>query len=256
MKAFKILFLSIGLIYTSLANAKSFTNLSSARPISVSTSIKTEGYKTIHLLAFNKNKEYQTIPLKLTVIINKDTLTDYFELKEAINDDVKTLYLKENDDLVVELTVLANQEIDINKVKGNIKISEPLLIKTDSFKNQKSFIGNYWDKEHSTMFRVMNNNNNPQNLKLTIDFNQNYVYDKFYYQLNVLAPDSSFFSIEGVINVNTTEFLNFEEKLIEIPQPIAISQIGKYIIDIVPLMTDKKLNGIQSVSYSLTEASN
>lgn len=232
-------------------NAKSFTSLQSNEPVTIQDKFDTEGYKTIHLLASNKNKDYSTIPLKLEIILNRDTLVDYLDLNDAINDDIKTIYVYPNDSVKVNLYVLSDDAIEVDKVKGNIKISDPLLIKSGAFQNQKKFIGDYWDKDQSTIFRIVNQIKEPQIAVFKIDFNSNYAFDKLFYQINILAPDSAFYSIEGQITVTDSSFMDFSDKSIEIPQEIGVSKIGKYIVDFVPLMQNKKINGIKSISYDL-----
>ena len=115
--------------------------------------------------------------------------------------------------------------------------------------NTKSFIGNYWDVKQNTMFRIIKVDSIPKTTRFTIQFDQNYAYDKFYYQINVLAPDSSFDSFEGKISVNKGDTLNLTTSFIEIPKGIGITQNGKYTVDIVPLMGVQRINGVKSIGY-------
>ena len=165
------------------AFAKSFNGLNSQTPITISATADEEGYKTIHLLAMNKNDDFDSIPLRLELIINKDTLVDYIILTGAVNKAVKTFYQYEGDSIQANLFIQEAKAIEIKKVKGNIKFNDPMVLKSDAMPRTKSFIGNYWDVKQTTMFRINKLDSTPKISKFTIEFDQNYAYDKFYYQI-------------------------------------------------------------------------
>lgn len=246
----KLVFFSVlALLTTAAASAKSFSGLSNNTPITLNKIVDDEGYKTIHLLAENKSEDYDSIPLKLELIINKDTLVDYIILNEVMNKTIKTFYQYEGDHVQVNLFIQNDSLIEIKKIKGNIKFDDPMILNSNRMTNTKSFIGNYWDVKQNTMFRIIKVDSIPKTTRFTIQFDQNYAYDKFYYQINVLAPDSSFDSFEGKISVNKGDTLNLTTSFIEIPKEIVITQNGKYTVDIVPLMGVQRINGVKSIGY-------
>lgn len=246
-KAYNLFFLLILLSFSGFT--KSFNFLSSKDAISVEMVATEEGYKNIHLLAVNKNQEFDSVPLKLQISIGKDTLVDYIVLGDAINTDIKTLYLYEQDSVSVELFVLSDDSITVKKIKGNLKFNDPMVLKSEASPTFKSLIGNYWDVKQPIIFRVNKFDSIAQVTRFTIAFGPNYAYDKFYYQVNVIAPDSSFYSVEGNINVNKKEFLSFEDLELDLTQEVGVSQNGKYILEVVPLMGGQRINGIKSVGY-------
>ena len=250
MKKFTI-FCMLTLLTTATAFAKYFDGLSSNTPITITKIADEEGYKTIHLFAVSENEYYKSIPLRLELIINKDTLVDYIVLTEAMNKTIKTFYQYEGDIVQANLHIQENNIIEIKKINGNIKFNEPMMLKSDVMPRTMSFIGNYWDVKQTTVFRINKSDSIPKTTKFTIEFNQNYAYDKFYFQINVLAPDSSFDSFEGKVTVNKGDKLELNASSIELPEEVEISQNGKYIIDIVPLMGMQRINGIKSIGYKL-----
>jgi len=231
--------------------SKSFNDLSSVSPVSINYVATEEGYKNVQLLAVNKNKEFDSIPLKLQYEIGNDTLIDYIMLGDAFNAVVKTLYLYENESLNVHLFILSNDSIVVEKIKGNLKLSDPMVLSTNTSPNRKEFIGNYWDVKQSSMFKINKFDSVPQITRFNVVFNENYVFDKFYYQINVLSPDSSFYSVEGEVNINKESYLNFSELSVDLIQEVGASKTGKYILEIVPLMNMQRVNGIKSIGYQL-----
>ena len=230
---------------------KSFTELSSNNAVKVSYSAVEEGYKNIHLLAVNKNELADSVPMALRITIGKEVLTDYIVLGDALNKDVKTVYLYEGDSMSVELQVLSNDNVTLDNIKGNLKVSDPMVIKNDASPNSKGFIGNYWDAKKPMMFRLQKQDSIATVSRFTVAFAQNFPYDKFFYQINVIAPDSSFYSVEGEVKVNKGEVLTFKEAEIDLTQEVGVTKTGKYILEIVPLMGIQRINGIKSVGYQL-----
>ena len=244
-------FCMLTLLTTITAFAKSFTGLRSNTPITITETADEERYKTIHLLAVSENEYYDSIPLRLELIINKDTLVDYIILTEAMNKTIKTFYQYEGDRVQANLFIQDDNAIEIQKIKGNIKFDVPKILKSNMMSKKKSFIGNYWDVKQTTMFRVNKFDSIPKTTIITIEFDHNYAYDKFYFQINVLAPDSSFDSFEGKVIVNKGDRLKLNTSFIKLKEEIGIIQNGKYTIDIVPLMGMQRINGIKSIGYKL-----
>lgn len=233
--------------------AKSFNGLSTSDVVDIRYVAKEEGYKDITLLIANKSSLYDSIPLVLNVIINNDTLTDYFQLKGALNKTLKTIYVYEGDSVKATLGVKSEQSIIIEKVKGNLRFVEPLVIQTSSKTNEQVMLGEYWDVLKPCIFRVTNFDSTAQLLKFTVNFNENYIFDDFYYQINVVSPDSSFYSVEGVAKVNEQPTITLSPSSQLLNQEVGVSKLGKYIIEIVPLMGIQRINGIKSVDYELVK---
>ena len=250
MKKFTF-FCMLTLLTTVTAFAKYFTGLNSNIPIAIVETADEEGYKTIHLLAVSKSEDYDSIPLRLELIINKDTLVDYIILTEAMNKSIKTFYQYEGDRVQANLFIQDDNSIEIKKIKGNIKFDKPKILKSSVMPKTKSFIGNYWDVKQTTMFRINKFDSIPKTTRLTIEFDHNFAYDKFYFQINVLSPDSSFDSFEGKVSVNKGDTLKLNTSYIDLTEEIGIIQNGKYTIDIVPLMGMQRINGIKSIGYKL-----
>lgn len=239
------------LIFTTVSNAKSFSGLSSGNAVQINYKAESEGYKNIHLLVVNKNNEYDSIPLKLVVSIGGKQMIDYFTLAETINQNLKTVYLYEGDSVNAELFILSDESIELKKLKGNLKINDPMVLKSDARKNAKSFIGDYWDVKQSTIFRVEKFDSLPQLAKFTMNVNKNYPFDKFHYQINAMAPDSSFYSVEGSHTVNKSSQIELKPQEFDLSQEVGVSKPGKYIIEVVPLMGIQRVNGIKSIGYQL-----
>jgi len=242
------LLISISLI----GNSKSFRSLSSIDPIEISFVSETEGYRNVHLLAINKSNIHNEVPLKIEYIINSDTLTDYSVLKETIREDVKTVFLLEGDSLKILLSVVSFDSIEV-KIKGNITTKEPLILDVSNAKGFKYFNGNYWDVKQPCVFRIIKGDSVPEKLKLKFYFNENFHFDKFYFQVNIISPDSSFTSIESNFSVNLNPFLFFESKILESIEDFDLKFPGKYFIEIVPLMGVRVINGINYTSYQRVE---
>ena len=237
------------LIFISLiGNSKSFRSLSSIDPIEISFVSETEGYRNIHLLAINKSNIYNEVPLKVEYIINSDTLTDYSVLKETIREDVKTVFLLEGDSLKILLSIASFDSIEV-KIKGNITTKEPMILDGSNAKGFKYFNGNYWDIKQPCVFRIIKVDSLPERLKLKFYFNENYHFDKFYFQVNIISPDSSFISLESGFSVNLNPFLSFESNILESIEHFNFKLPGKYFVEIVPTMDGRVVNGINYASY-------
>ena len=245
MKSYLLFFL---IFISLLGNSKSFRSLSSIDPIEISFVSETEGYKNVHLLAINKSNIYNEIPLKIEYIINNDTLTDYSVLKETIREDVKTIFLLEGDSLRILLSIAYSDSIEV-KIKGNITTKEPMILDAINSEGFKYFNGNYWDIKQPCVFRITKGDSLPESLQLKFYFNENYHFDKFYFQVNIISPDSSFISVESNFSVNLNLFLSFESKILESIEYFDLKLPGKYFIEIVPTMGGRVVNGINYVSY-------
>ena len=181
MKKIAILFFVFCLI-SRIGYSKSFNFLSSSKPVEVSYVAKEEGYKNIHLLSVNNNEGIDSIPLQLSIKIGEEVLVDYFIFSSAINKDIKTLYLYEGDSVSIELNILSPGPIEIGNIKGNLKFSDPMVIKTESSQTSKSLIGDYWDVKKPLMFRIEKYDSIQNIARLNVSFNGNYPFDKFHYQ--------------------------------------------------------------------------
>tara|TARA_B110000211_G_scaffold223749_1_gene273967 strand:+ start:2177 stop:2929 length:753 start_codon:yes stop_codon:yes gene_type:complete len=235
-----------------IGHSKSFRSLSSFNSIEINLVAETEGYKDIHLLAINKSKAYNEVPLKLQYIINNDTLIDYMILKEAIRGDVKTLFLLEGDSLKVLLSIIHKDSVEV-KIKGNITSKEPMVLETSDSGASKYLHGNYWDVKQPCIFRVIKRDTFPEILNFQFNFNENFNYNEFYFQVNIISPDSSFKSIESKFNMNSSPFLSFESKIQETIEDFKLKLSGKYIVEIVPFMNSRRINGINSVGYKVVK---
>lgn len=228
--------------------AKSFRKLSTFEAIEIVEVIDTEGYKNIHLLAINKEKDFKNIPLKIDYIINQDTITDFQILEESIRGNVKSLFLLENDTLKVRISIQNNEKIEL-KIKGNITIKEPMVLATSGTPISKTFIGNYWDVTQPCIFRIQKNDTVKENIIFNFEFTENYIYDRFFYQVNIIKPDSTFFSKEGEIVVHPNQNISFQEVIKETSNDFSINIPGKYIVEVVPIMNRRRINGIKSTGY-------
>lgn len=244
----KTYILSFLICFAALAQAKSFRKLSSTNFIEINEVAETEGYKNIHLLAINKEKDYSGIPLRIDFIINGDTMTDYKALNESIRGNVKSLFLMENDSLIVRISIQNPQEIEL-KIKGNITIKEPMILQSSGNSISKNFIGGYWDTSQSCIFRIQKNDSTNENILFNFEFNENYPFDKFFYQINIIKPDSSFYTKTGELIVNENKNISFKELILESKNDISINIPGKYIVEIVPFMKRRRINGIKSTGY-------
>lgn len=244
----KHLLLFIVIISSFTLSAKSFRTLSSVEPFEISSIIETEGFQNIHLLAKNKSKVESKIPLVLYYIINQDTLKDYLNFNESIIGSVKTLFLMPGDSLKVQLMILNPSPIEL-KIKGNLSLQEPMVLASNTILNEKTFNGDYWDMQHPCIFKLNKQDTIEQFLNFHFDFTENYLYDNFYVQVNMIGPDSSFVSKELVLAVNTDTILDFKSKYMEITSDFSITTEGKYIIELVPLMTRRRINGIKSAGF-------
>ena len=233
-----------------IGNSKSFRTLSSVNPHEINIVSETEGYKDIHLLAINKSRVYKEVPLKLQFIINNDTLTDYSLLTEAIRGDVKTVFLLEGDSLKVLLTIACDDSVEI-KIKGNLTTKEPMIIGSGNSGVSKNLHGNYWDVKQPCIFRIVKRDSIPEILNFQFSFNKNFKFDQFYFQVNIISSDSSFKSIECKLKMNSTHFLPFESKTIETIEDFELIKPGKYIVEIVPFMNKRRINGINSLGYKV-----
>ena len=82
------------ILSTIITNAKSFNQLSSVVPISLSYKSDTEGFKNIQLLLVNKNEVFDSIPVALEIEVAGEIMIDYFTLGRTFNENVKTLFIQ------------------------------------------------------------------------------------------------------------------------------------------------------------------
>jgi len=232
------------------ASSKSFRSLSSTEPVEINLISETEGYRDIHLLAISKSSDYPEIPLKLQYVINRDTLVDYIVLRENIRENIKSLFLFEGDSLQVLISIASSNTLEL-KVKGNLSLKEPMLSSVERSTVQRELPGSYWDIKHSLLFRIVKIDTVTEKLNFKIDFNENYNFNDFYFQVNIISPDSTFRSTIVQLNVNSELNLDFKTKSITTIQDFQLQSQGKYIIELVPFMSKRRVNGINSVGYEL-----
>lgn len=243
---FLLFFITVSLI----GHSKSFRSLSSINPIKINLISKTEGYKDIHLLAINKANDPVEVPLKLQYIINRDTLVDYIVLKENIRANIKTLFLFEGDSIQVVISIASTDTFDL-KIIGNVSLKEPMLASLDRAADTRVLPGNYWDVEQPLMFRIVKTDSVVERINFEIDFNENFHFDNFYFQVNIISPDSNFRSVMLELIVNSEPYLTYNAKSFTTVEDFKLESPGKYIIELVPFMSKRRINGINSVGYKL-----
>lgn len=245
-------FLFVLLLVPSLLRAVSFNGLSKD-PVVLEYVADVEGYKSVSLLVANKNKTHTEIPVKLTYLLGNDTLVDYLVIGEGFRKDVKTLSLMAGDSLKVLLQLQNPDSIEVKKVKGSLALKDPYLLQMNALPYKKDFVGNYWDAELNTIFKVEKSDTLGQILKFRFNLNENYAFDKLYFQLNVIAPDSTFSSLEGYIEVTDSGYVEFKPRAIYAIEQIGLYEVGTYIIELVPLMGIRRINGINSIEYEMAQ---
>lgn len=244
----KKLFFAIALLSILSVQAKSFRTLSSSEPFEISTVIETEGFQNVHLLAKNKSEVATKIPLVLYYIINQDTIKDFFNFQESIIGSVKTLFLLPGDSLKIQLMIHNPSDVEL-KIKGNLSLKEPMVLSSNSLPNQRSFNGEYWDLQQPCIFKVNKTDTTKECLLFDFEFTENYLYDNFYVQINIIGPDSLFESTEVAVVVNSDETIDYQVKSLSVNSNSCLKSEGKYIIELVPLMSRKRINGIKSAGF-------
>lgn len=249
----KVVLFIVLLLSICFVHGKSFSRLSSFDPVSTVYHSEVEGYQNIHLLMVNDNKLYDSIPLELTIEIGGERMTDYLTLGSSLNDIIKTIFLFEGDSARIELRILSSDSIIIENVNGNLTFKNPLVIKSNGSSSYKTFIGGYWDVKQPLMFHLNYSDSSSHFVKFSIEFGPNYEFDHFFYQVNVIKPDASFISLEGILEVNTTPFLSLKTAKFDLLQKVNLEQPGKYVIEFIPLMNRQRINGISAIEYQLEE---
>ncbi len=234
--------------------AVDFTSLLREKPVMVSY-IADKNSNASFILNIKSLKESRIdIFLNVNYIIGKDTLNDYLYLDESYSGMIKEIYLEEGDSVYAYI-FLNNQETGIiENLKGSFTVKAGPGLDMQATGEVCRFTGTVWKDDQLPLFRISKNDSKNQTLSVDVSLTENFEFDKLYLKIKVISPSQGILLFTKDLTVNEDAVLAYRRRIIKIDFPdIEVQKQGSYYVQIFHQMGQSRINGVDYVSYRLTD---
>lgn len=250
----KFLAVFLLILQTALAFGVDFSKLSRTEGVTATYQPPARCIADVSLF-LNKAGSYKgKIFVKVSYVIGKDTLTDHLTIDQNFNGVIKQLLLNEGEK-VTALIYLENSNVEeIAVLEGSIRmVQNTKLIPTDD-KGMNSFLGGVWMADQMPLFRVTVKDSMPHLLRLKLTFNENYDYDKLYFNLKVVSKSTGISMFNRELTITDKPSVEARKKFFTIDlNEINLSIPETYYIQVISNMTCNRVNGIEKIEHELVK---
>jgi hypothetical protein len=190
--------------------------------------------------------------VRVDYVIGNDTLIDHLVFDANFNGVIKQLLLNDGEKVTV-LVYLENSNAEvIEKLEGSIRmVQNTKLIPTDD-KGKNSFLSGVWMADQMPLFRVTVTDSVPHLLRLKLSFNENYDYDKLFFNLKVVSKSSGITMFKKELTVTENALVEARKRSFTIDlTEIGLSVPETYYIQIIQNMACNRINGIDRIEHEL-----
>ena len=237
-----------------VSSAVDFTSLVREKPLMVSYTAQ----KNINVsFLFNvKNVKESKLDIYLNVryIIGKDTLNDYLYFGESYTGTIKEVYLEQGDSVQAYIYLNNEETGKIDNLKGSFSVNAGPGVDMTTTGDICRFAGTIWKDDQLPLFRIAKPDDKKQQLSIDVELNENYEFDKLYVKIKVVSPAQGILLFSKELAVNEEQNIAFRRKTVKIDFPdLEVQKAGSYYVQLFHQMGQSRVNGVESISYHLTD---
>ena len=252
MKRFSaiLLFLCFALV----SSAVDFTSLLREKPLVASYAADKNTNVSFMFNVKNVKESKLDIYLHVRYIINEDTLNDYLYFGEGYTGMIKEFYLEAGDSVYAYLYLNNEETGKIDNLKGFFNaIAGPGLDMTSTGELCR-FTGTVWKDDQLPLFRISKADEKKQQLSIDVLLSENYEFDKLFVKIKVVSPAQGILLFTKELVVNEEQNIGLRKKTVKIDFPdLEVQKIGSYYVQLFHQMGQSRVNGVESISYHLTD---
>jgi hypothetical protein len=194
------------------------------------------------------------IYLNVRYIIGSDTLNDYLYFGEGYSGTLKDIYLEQGDSVQVYI-YLNNEEVGkIDNLKGSFTAKAGPGVDMTSTGEVFRFTGTIWKDDQLPLFRIAKPDDKKQQLSIDVNLTENYEFDKLFVKIKVVSPAQGILLFSKELAVNEEQNLGFRKKTVKIDfSDLEVQKAGSYYVQLFHQMGQSRVNGVESISYQLTD---
>jgi hypothetical protein len=229
-----------------------FTKLSRDEPVITVYPANFKCYVDVSLFLDVANAYSQPIYLRVSYIIGDDTLNDNLKITGSHNAVIKQFFLDEGERLTTIIKLNNGETNEIEGIEGSLRIvRNPDFTPVDS-KGKNTFLSGVWKSDQTPLFRVSVKDSIPKLFRLNLSLNQNYEFDKFYFNVKVISPSAGILMLDEELTINEEPALEGRKKTIRIDlQEIDLKTSGSYYFQVMQNMESIRVNGIEKIEYEV-----
>ncbi|MDA9121440.1 hypothetical protein N9J52_05340, partial [Flavobacteriales bacterium] len=188
---------------------------------------------------------------RVSYIIGSDTLNDNIRVDGSFNKVVKQLFLDEGERLTAIIHLSNGETAEIDGIEGSLRIVRNPDFQPDEQGNN-TFLSGVWKSDQTPLFRVGIKDSVPQLFRLKLTMNENYEYDKLYFEMKVISPSAGILMLNKEVSVNEHSALEMRKKTFTVDvEEVDLTTAGTYYFQVMQNMTGIRINGIDKIEYKI-----
>jgi hypothetical protein len=231
---------------STLANAKTFTELSSTNFFSIQQSAKSDGAMNIKLILQSENRDAPKVPIELLIVINTDTIREFHSVPHLYSGAIKSLPVKTGDRVLVGIKIFQpNKKVVLENLKGDLF----LIQKTEEIKKtneQLELSTGVWLGEETQIFKIEVPRDTLQNLLIEVKTTPQFSEDSLHIQISYMMPNGAFGSKRIGLAINTDSTQSFKAQTVTHEFEKFFKPHGTYVFQVIVLNEGKYINGIRT----------
>ena len=228
-----------------------FTKLSRGEPITTVYPANFKCYVDVSLFVNAVDVHKGPVFLRVSYIIGSDTLNDNIRVDGSFNKVVKQLFLDEGERLTAIIHLSNGETAEIDGIEGSLRIVRNPDFQPDE-QGKNTFLSGVWKSDQTPLFRVGIKDSVPQLFRLKLTINENYEYDKLYFEMKVISPSAGILMLNKEVSVNEHSALEMRKKTFTVDvEEVDLSTAGTYYFQVMQNMTGTRVNGIDKIEYKI-----
>lgn len=245
-----LLFLCSALV----SSAVDFTSLLREKPLMVSYTADKNTNVSFMFSVKNIKESKLDMYLNVRYIINSDTLNDYLYFGESYTGMIKDIYLEQGDSVFAYIFLNNEETAKIENLKGSFTAKAGPGIDMTSTGEVCHFTGTVWKDDQLPLFRISKADEKKQQLSIDVELTENYEFDKLFVKIKVVSPAQGILLFSKELLVNEEQNIAFRRKTVKIDFPdLEVQKTGSYYVQVFHQMGQSRVNGVESISYKLTD---
>lgn len=236
------------------AYAVDFTSLSRKSPVTLVHAAEMTAYVDISLQLDLEKASAKQLYLRIRYIIGNDTLHDNLTVTGSHSGVVKQLLMREGERLTAQV-LLHNAETEtVEGVQGIFRLLTNTTLKVGSDIGMSAFVGNVWLREQNPLFRVKFDQTGARNVQLVFHLDGNYEFDALHYKIKVISPEQGILLLPRTAVVTEDPVQSDRARTLRLlVDGVNFSYAGSYYIQVMHAMLPDRVNGVEKVSYEVSE---
>ena len=241
------------LLFQSIASfGVDFSKLSRQEPITTAYPANFKCYVDVSLFLNAVDAYEGNIFLRVSYIIGNDTLNDNLKVNGSFNGVIKQVFLDENERLTVIIHLNNGETEVIDGMEGSLRIVRNPEFRPTDDQGKSTFLSGVWKSDQTPLFRVAIKDSVAQLFRLKLTMNENYEFDKFYFNMKVISPSAGILMLKKEVSVNDRPALEMRKKTFSVDiEEVDLSTPGTYYFQVMQNMTGMRVNGIDRIDYEI-----